>query len=120
MKAHLLPVEQWGRAEAIDGMPIGDLGRLTLPGDMRVAVVEDDGRIVARCLAARFAHFEGLWIDPEHKNAFRPLLRVLYGQSQQWAKATMVGASDDRMKDILCRMGAVTVPAQFYVLNTEA
>jgi hypothetical protein len=69
----------------------------------------------------RATHFEGAWIDPEHRNAgvTRGLMRLAADIARerwdnQWVFA---GSADERMTDVLGRLGAVRVPMDTYMIG---
>lgn len=117
MKARVLPPEEWGRLVDQD-LPV--LLPYAHNGDVSVVVVEDGSRIVASMAIMRVTHLEGVWIDPEYRNAgtVRRLLGATIDAAKKWpSNWAIAGAADDRMRDILPRMGATKVPVDSYVLT---
>ena len=109
----MLPPEEYARLERT-GIP---LFPGVSPEDVSVVVVEDKGKVVACMTVLRATHFEGAWIDPEHRNAgvTRSLLRMASEiAGSEWVFA---GAADDHMRDVLGRLGAVMLPMDAYVLS---
>lgn len=110
MKARVLPPEEWSKLERTGVKVVTGLH----PKDQHVVVVEDaEGKVIACMTVLRATHLEGAWIDPEHRNA--GVTRRLMGLS--WAIAgalgtewMFAGAADERMRDILGRLGGVKVP----------
>lgn len=92
------------------------------PEDVDVVVVEDDaGEVMASLAVMRVVHLEGLWIDPAAKNAgvARGLLREAVRVAEKWCSSGWVfgGAADDRMRDLLERLGGARVPMDTYALH---
>jgi GNAT superfamily N-acetyltransferase len=115
MKARVLPREEWSRLERT-GFPLFPGVR---PEDIVVVVVEDDEKVVASVTILRATHFENLWLDPEQRNAgvSRALLRAAIGAAHQWTDDWVFAtAADDRMRDMLNRVGAIRIPVDPYVL----
>lgn len=116
MKARVLPVAEWSRLASVPcGGQIPDIR----PEDMAEIVVEDGDRIVARWTVLRMTHLEGLWIDPEYRNAGtgRRLMRLAVQTARQWAdKWVQTGAQTDEVRDMLARVGAVKIEMDNYML----
>jgi GNAT superfamily N-acetyltransferase len=83
-------------------------------------VVEKAGKPVASLGVVRVTHFEGLWIDPAHRNAgvSSALIRKAIEQAREMSKQDFVfgGAADERMRTILERLGGQRMPLDFYAL----
>jgi len=116
MRARVLPTEEYARLERT-GIPLFPRVR---PEDVSVVVVEDEEKVIASMTVLRASHFEGAWIDPEHRNAgvTNALLElskdVARCQGSEWVFA---GAADDQMRGILGRLGANKVEMDLYVLD---
>jgi hypothetical protein len=117
MKARILPAEEWVKFEDPKLPP---LFSAMLPKEVSVIVVEDEEKIIARMLVMRITHLEGVWIDPEYKNAgvtgalLRQTAAVVNSHGDVWA---MAGSADSVMTDILERMGGVQISADFFALG---
>lgn len=117
MKARILPPEEWarlGRTELPPLLPYVD------PDNCAVVVVEDGERIVASMAALRATHFEGLWVEPEHRGnagVMRSLLRLSTALARmRGERFVFSGAADDRMRSFAERLGGVRMPLDFYAL----
>lgn len=118
MISRTLPQGEWGKLSNED---LAGLMRYAHPEDIRVAVVEDEGKIVGRCVVLKLTHLEGLWMDQEHKNA--GVTSALLGQVVKTARefanqAVIAGAADgdERMYSLLARLGADRLPVSFFTL----
>lgn len=117
MTTRVLPESEWHRIEASQ-LPL--LLAYMRPEDTDIVVVEDGDRIVACMGVLRVTHLEGVWIDPEYKNVANRLLRETYNTMRKYPdQFCIAGAADDRMRDVLNRMGGVKVPMDTYVLNFQ-
>lgn len=108
----MLPPEEWGRLKGRGPGPLLP----HVPG-AEVVVAESGGEIVATLAVAPFVHFEGVWIDPAHRNAgvVRGLLRQAFDVADSpWVVA---GSADENMRGILTRLGAQKIAAEFWVLR---
>lgn len=118
MKARVLPPEEWDRLGVTNLPPITPYVR---PQDIEVVVVEDGDKIVASMAVMRLTHFEGAWIDPQYRgNAglVRMLLHSATEEARAWTDNWVIaGAADDRMRDILARLGGVKIPMDTYALG---
>lgn len=119
MTTRVLDPDEW--MEKLSGTDLPALLPFCTPENTSVVVVEEDGRIVATMGVLRVTHFEGVWIDPEHRGnagVVRRLLKastdIALGHGEQFVFG---GASDDRMRDILGRLGGVRMPLEFYALS---
>lgn len=116
MITRVLPPEEWHRA-SVAGLPL-------LPGvpekDVSIVAVESEGRVVACLTVFKAPHFEGLWIDPEHRNAgvSRGLMDLAEKVVKSWGNEwVFAAAEDERMRTILGRVGAVKLPIDSYVMS---
>jgi hypothetical protein len=90
------------------------------PDDVRVVVVEQGDTVVAALTVLRATHFEGIWIDPAKRNGgvTRALLRGAMTEARQWTDDwVFAAAADDRMRDVLDRIGGIRLPIDSYVLS---
>lgn len=121
MTTRVLPPEEWAR------LGDTDLARylpLFEPADVRVVVVERDGRIVAAWGVLHVVHLEGVWIAPEYRRrgtvAARLLaatLRVARDWAPRWA---FTGADTKDVAALLTKhLGAVRVPMDTYLVPME-
>lgn len=118
MIARVLPESEWHRLDEQGDIP--PLFAALLPKHTEVIVVEDGDRIVGRMMVMRLTHLEGAWIQQEHRNAgvVGSLLRQSIESSKEWSDKWVIGgAQDDRMRDILERLGGVKMPCEFYALG---
>lgn len=116
MKTRVLPPEEYWRLERT-GIPLFPRVR---PEDVSVIVVEEEEKVVACMTILRANHFEGAWIDPEHRNA--GVTNALLSASSEMARCSgsewvFAGAADDHMRSILDRLGANKVPMDLYILD---
>jgi hypothetical protein len=66
----------------------------------------------------RLTHLEGVWIDPKYKHVTGTLLKETALCTGKWGDSWVIGgAQDDRMRDILGRLGGILIPAEFYALG---
>lgn len=116
MIARVLPKDEWGRMKDPD-LPV--LLPFLDPEEVRIVVIEEAGEIVASVAVMRITHYEGLWIDPKHGlGVMRALRRKAAATAETWANGwVMAGAADDRMRDVLGRMGAAPIPLETFMLN---
>lgn len=114
----VLPPHEWPKVEQSG---IAALAKYVRPEDIRVVAVEDDsGKVVACMGVLRAVHLEGAWIDPEYRNAgvTRALLRASNAVAAEWAgDMVFAGAADEHMRDVLDRLGASSLPVEWYVLR---
>jgi GNAT superfamily N-acetyltransferase len=115
MKTRILPREEWARLERSQMPPF--------PGvraeDVAVVVVEDAEKVIGCMTVLRATHFEGLWLDPEQRSAgvSRALVRAAVKAARLWTDDwVFAGAADDRMRDVLDRLGAIRLPIESYVM----
>lgn len=114
MKARILPQSEWGRLAATN---LCELLEKVGPDEVDVVVVEDGDTVIACIGVLRATHFEGAWIEPEHRNAgvTRALLRLASEvASTRWVFA---GAAEDHMRSILDRLGGVRLPMDTYIVD---
>lgn len=117
MRTRVLEPEEFDRLE-VTGMPeIPDVR----PEDMTHVVVEDDaGDVVGALTVLRVTHWEGAWIHPKHRNAgvVRGLLEMAEAVSEcRGSRFVFAGAADERMRDILTRLGGSRVAMDTYALK---
>lgn len=121
MIARVLPRNEWPRLRNA-GVPYFD--HWLLPDQAEVVVVEDGPRIVARMYVMRLPHYEGAWVDPEYRGNLgvtRALLRESANQAKRWSHGVVLGGVvDDHMRDVMKRLGAERLDADFYVLPVGA
>jgi hypothetical protein len=120
MRTRILPPEEWAQLERTN-VP-------TFPGvrpeDSAIVVVEDGDKVIACMTVLRATHFEGTWIDPEHRNAgvTRGLLRLATAVGKSWGTEwVFTGAAneDDHTKSLIGRLGGVLLPMSTYVLPLQ-
>ena len=116
MIARILPPEEWKRLEPVQ---IPSLFPFVRPEDIAVIVVEDEGKVIASLSVLKATHMEGLWIDPQRRNAgvIRALLRQASAMARVWGNGWVFGAAgDDCMRKILTRIGGTKIPVDAFVL----
>lgn len=114
--ARILPPEEWSKLERTQ---IPNLGRFVRPEDIAVVVVEDEGKVIACLSVLKATHFEGLWIDPERRNAgvVRSLLRQATAMARVWSNGwAFGGAADECMGKFLGRLNGVKLPMDLYMM----
>lgn len=118
MTVRILPPDEWRR---IPGPHLPELLPFVRPQDMDIVVVEEDGEVVASLGVMKATHFEGLWVDPKHRNAgvCRALIRKAteLTEGRDWAFGAV---GSDHMKDVLNRLGGADTQLALYVLPLEA
>ena len=118
MKARILPMSEWEKL-APSELPV--LLQHIRPEDVDVAVVEDEGEVVASLAAIKAMHFEGLWIHSEHRTpgVARALVTAALDAVEAKSSSGWVigGAADDRMRSLLTRLGGVKLEMDSYVLS---
>jgi hypothetical protein len=91
------------------------------PANTSVVVVEDGEKLLASMAVMRVTHYEGVWIAPEARGNLgvtRSLLRMASVFPKTRGETFVFGgAADDRMRDILQRMGGAPMPLEFYALS---
>jgi ribosomal protein S18 acetylase RimI-like enzyme len=120
MNTRVLPVEEWGR---IEGSGLSALLPYCEPQNISVMVVEDEaGKILACVSALRVTHFEGLWIDPEHRGdpgVFRALIRKAYAVPRERNEAWVIGGAEsgnEQMNALCRRLGGHPLPVEFFAM----
>lgn len=120
MKARILRPNEWQR---VTGAGVPELLPYLEPQNLAVVVVEDDaGKIVASVCAMQVTHFEGLWLDPEHRGnagVFRSLTRQAYAVPRMRGEHWVLGGAgdgDERMKAICSRLGGKPLPLSFFAM----
>jgi GNAT superfamily N-acetyltransferase len=117
----VLSQDQWSRLSRAGFPPIPNLR----DENIALVVVEDDeGNVVACMSVLRATHYEGVWIDPQHRNAgvTRGLLRQAAQVARDWGSEWVFvgrGSSDGNMAEVLEKLGAVELPIQPYLLSVE-
>ena len=100
----------------------------TLPENVCVVVVEQDGEIVACIGLVPLWHVEGAWVDPANRRdgtTFGHLLAALGDECRALNVQTVfpAAAADDsghEMAAILHALGGVELPMRLFALNSEA
>ena len=91
-----------------------------LPAGAQVLVVEDDGRIVGCWAFFQAWHAEGIWIAPEHRGRGSVARRLLSGMRhvlrRMQARTVVTGATDDRVADLIARIGGSELPGRQFVV----
>jgi len=119
MISRTLPMDEWAKIERTD---LAGLMRYANADDIRVAVVEDGGKIVGHCVVVKITHLEGLWMDQEHKNGgvTSALLKQVVKTSRELANETVIAGAadgDEQMYSLLVRLGASRLPLSFFALG---
>jgi ribosomal protein S18 acetylase RimI-like enzyme len=117
VRARILSTEEWQKVEHLDMPPIIPF---VSPENIAIVAVEDDaGKVIACMSVLQVTHFEGAWVDPEHRNAgvVRALLRLAsalpIARGESWVFG---GADSEQMRDVLQRLGGVEVPMSTFIL----
>jgi hypothetical protein len=117
VRARILSTEEWPKVEHLDMPPIIPF---VSPENIAIVAVEDDaGKVIACMSVLQVTHFEGAWVDPEHRNAgvVRALLRLAsalpIARGESWVFG---GADSEQMRDVLQRLGGVEVPMSTFIL----
>jgi GNAT superfamily N-acetyltransferase len=119
MISRTLPMDEWAKISNDD---LAGYLRYAHPEDVRIAVVEDQGKIIGRCLVLKMTHLEGLWTDQEHRNAgvSSALLKQVVKTAREFANETVIAGAadgDDRMYSLMARLGAERIPCSFFALG---
>ena len=116
--ARILPREEWDRLNRIHLPPTLPFVN---PNNIAIAVVENQGDIVACLSALRVTHLEGLWISPwcrGNAGVARSLLRyaiaIPRAREERWAFGLV---EDERMRGFLERIGGQRLPLDLYALG---
>lgn len=117
MTDRLLPVTEWHRLKGTSLEPA--LPHLK-PERTSIAVVEDDGKIVACWMAVSVMHAEGVWIDPAYRSRisvarklWRRMKAIVNGQGLD---RVLTGADSPQIRALLDRQRATPLAYQEYVL----
>lgn len=120
MTWRVLPPAEWPRLAGTD------LPWEKLPVDgLTVVVVEDaEGAIVAHGTLFVAAHAEQAWVRPDHRGRSRAFARLVEGllteaQTRWHVPAIVGGAADDRMRELLAKLGATRLPGEYYTVPTQ-
>jgi ribosomal protein S18 acetylase RimI-like enzyme len=117
VRARILSTEEWQKVEHLDMPPIIPF---VSPENIAIVAVEDDaGKVIACMSVLQVTHFEGAWVDPEHRNAgvVRSLLRLASALPIARGESWVFGGSDsEQMRDVLQRLGGVEVPMSTFIL----
>jgi hypothetical protein len=117
--ARVLPAAEYGRLDALTGLP--PFAPFFRPEDLEVLVVEDEGRIVASVAVMRVTHYEGWWIAPEYRgNAglVRRLMKRAVTVARKWSDGWVWAFADTPlMNDLLARLGGNRLPVETFVLS---
>jgi len=113
----VIPMAEWGLLESTPLAPVLP----TLPERTQILAVQHEGRIVGTWAILPYIHAEGLWIDPEYRNAGAVALRLLrrmpaIAASMGANGAVLTAALDQDLEGYLRRLGAVPLPGVQYVL----
>ena len=74
MTTRILPVEEWPR---LDGTLLDPSWRTFEPENVRVVVIEHEGRIVGCTAFLKVWHVEGTWVAVEHRGKAGVLRRLI-------------------------------------------
>lgn len=112
----ILPREEWHRLD----QTARDLGESLNPEDVKVVVVERDGKILARVSVMRIPQLECLWVSPEaygNAGVSRALIRAALAEAGEWAKSwVVVNADNDAMCQTIERIGGHYLKVHKYML----
>lgn len=117
MRTRVLPKEEWARLNEASGLPA--LLPYMSPEQVEIIVVEDGERIVASWSVLRVTHFEGLWIDPDYRNAgvVRRLMRKTMETARQWCgQFALTGANTAEVANMVRRIGGVRMPMDCFMV----
>ncbi len=116
MRTRVLPESEWSRLPQEWSPTVPHLQ----PTETQIVVVEDGEQIVACWGVLRLVHLEGLWIDPAYRTKpgvavrlYRGAMRAVRSMAKGWV---LTGASDDDVRGLLDRAGAVRLPMDVYVM----
>lgn len=116
MRTRVLPREEWDRLDAETRTALDTMR----PEDVRVVVVEREGRIVARMAVLRIPHWECFWMAPEavgNAGITRALLTAAREQVEEWSPHWFyANADNDAMQATLSRLGGEWMPFHTYML----
>lgn len=117
----VLPPEEWHR---LAGSAFDDVIRLVSPDDVRIVVVEDEGRIVGHWAAWRMTHLEGAWVDPAYQkraSVARRLRAATMTEARHWGSewAMTAACTDDVRRLITKHLKGVAVPGDLYLVRLE-
>lgn len=115
----ILPEAEWGKLAQTD---LPTVLPYVQPGTMQILVVEDGDRIVGMWAVWTLTHLEGLWIDPAYRHkpgVARRLKRETLQLAAQHSPWVMTAAQTPEIRTLLEHAGAVHIPGEMFVLNTE-
>lgn len=116
MRARTLHPDEW---ECLEHSDLSALLPHVRPEDFEAVVVEDDaGSVVGTLGLVRAAHYEGLWIAPEHR-ANPAVARLLLREARRMLERerwVFAFAASDEMKGLVPRLGGQQLPVESYVI----
>lgn len=118
LHGRILPPEEWETVLA--GTPLADGLVLLDPNHSFIAVVEQDGLVVAQCAAMTTVHLEGLWEAEAvrgHAGVGRALLAILVAELHRHAVGEVLSQSLTTDTDALFEQaGGRKVPGTTWVI----
>lgn len=116
----ILPPEEWAR---LKGTELENAVPLLSPGDTRILVVEEDGRIVGCWALWRVAHLEGAWIAPESRGRSVVARELMIGMQALAAELHVTRAvtgnvpGNEQVAKLLAHLRAKRLPFDHYVVT---
>lgn len=101
------------------GLPVLDAGRSLPPERVRTVVVESEGQVVATLSVLQVSYIESAWLHPDHRNAgtVRALVRAAWElASADGAAWGFSAAADDKVAEVLSRLGGTELPVRLFML----
>jgi len=116
LTTRLLPSEEWPKLEGTEAETVWP----HLTPDAKVMVVEDDGAIVGCWLLLPTWHAECVWVHPDRRtkgSVARRLWHYMHTMARAMGlKAVVTSATDDHVRHLLVRHGAMELSGTHYVI----
>jgi|RhiMetdeSRZDD1v2_1073273.scaffolds.fasta_scaffold00788_61 hypothetical protein len=119
MIARTLAEHEWARLEETDHPSVLSF---VDPKDMRVVVVEDEGKIRGSMAILRVTHLENVWVARDAgAGVKRLLIESALTAAREWSRDwAMASVGDDQVADLVTRIGGRKIPdLDTYMVSLE-